>query len=427
MSNFNFKEMSSAKNIAVSLQHLLAMYAGAVVVPIIIAGALNYTPDQTAYIIAADIIICALATFLQIYKGKYIGIGLPVVMATTFTGIGPIVQAGTQYSPAVAYGSVFAAGVVMLFLAPVFAKLNRLFPTLVTGIVVSLIGLTLIPVSINYLAGGDEALNYGSMENLIVGGVTFMIILLLYRYTKGFLQSISILMGMLGGMAIAGFFGQLDFSSVQTAPWFLVPTPFKITTLEFELGSIVSLVIVGVVTIIEATGNYLALGSMMDQKIEESDLRKGYFSAAIAFILSGIFNTNPQTAFSQNLGVVQMSGVKKREVILNLVVLMLLAGFIPKIGIIATAVPTPVLGGAMIFLFGNVLAYGMSVIGSVDLSGNNSLIVGAAIVMGVGVSVNPDAFAQLPTWISWMTSSGIVAGTMVAVLLNLFFNGLESE
>src|SRR5699024_2633642 len=126
----------------------------------------------------------------------------------------------------------------------------------ISGIVVSLIGLTLIPVSINYLAGGDEALNYGSMENLIVGGVTFMIILLLYRYTKGFLQSISILMGMLGGMAIAGFFGQLDFSSVQTAPWFLVPTPFKITTLEFELGSIVSLVIVGVVTIIEATGNY---------------------------------------------------------------------------------------------------------------------------------------------------------------------------
>src|SRR5690625_4591942 len=427
MSNFNFKEMSSAKNIAVSLQHLLAMYAGAVVVPIIIAGALNYTPDQTAYIIATDIIICALATFLQIYKGKYIGIGLPVVMATTFTGIGPIVQAGTQYSPAVAYGSVFAAGIVMLFLAPVFAKLNRLFPTLVTGIVVSLIGLTLIPVSINYLAGGDEALNYGSMENLIVGGVTFMIILLLYRYTKGFLQSISILVGMLGGMAVAGLFGQLDFSSVQTAPWFQIPIPFKITSLEFEIGSIVSLVIVGIVTIIEATGYYLALGSMMDQKIEESDLRKGYFSAAIAFILSGIFNTNPQKAFSQNIVVVQMSGFKKSEVNMNLVVLMLLAGFIPKIGIIATAVPTPVLGGAMIFLFGNVLAYGMSVIGSVDLSGNNSLIVGAAIVMGVGVTVNPDAFAQLPTWISWMTSSGIVAGTMVAVLLNLFFNGLESE
>src|SRR5699024_8410401 len=271
----------------------------------------------------------------------------------------------------------------------------------ISGIVVSLIGLTLILVSSNYLVGGDEELNYDSMHTLIVGGVTFLSILLLFRSTTGFLHSISIVMGMLGGMAIAGFFGQLDFSSIQTAPWFLVPTPFKITTLEFELGSIVSLVIVGVVTMIEATGNYLALGSMMDQKIEESDLRKGYFSAAIAFILSSIFNTNPQTAFSQNLGVVQMSGVKKREVILNLVVLMLLAGFIPKIGIIATAVPTPVLGGAMIFLFGNVLAYGMSVIGSVDLSGNNSLIVGAAIVMGVGVTVNPDAFAQLPTWISW--------------------------
>lgn len=427
MKNINFREMLTGQNIALSLQHLLAMYAGAVVVPIIIAGALDYTPEQTSYIIAADIAICAIATLLQVYKGKYIGIGLPVVMATTFTGIGPIVQAGTEHGLAVAYGSVFAAGIIMLFLAPVFAKLNRLFPTLVTGIVVSLIGLTLIPVSINYLAGGDGATNYGSIENLIVGGVTFAIILLLYRYTKGFVQSISILIGMLAGMLIAGFFGQLDFASVQTASWFQIPIPFKITHLEFEIGSIVSLVIVGIVTIIEATGNYLALGSMMDQKIEESDFKKGYFSAAIAFMISGIFNTNPQTAFSQNLGVVQMSGVKKREVILNLVVLMLIAGFIPKIGIIATAVPTPVLGGAMIFLFGNVLAYGMSVIGSVDLSGNNSLIVGAAIVMGLGVTVNPEAFAQLPAWISWITSSGIVAGTIVAVLLNLFFNGLEEK
>ena len=425
MSDLNFKEMFSLQNIALSVQHLLAMYAGVIVVPIIIAGALNYTPEQTAYIIAADIVICAIATFLQVYNGKYIGIGLPVVMATTFTGIGPIVQAGTEYGPAVAYGSVFAAGIVMLFLAPVFAKLNRLFPTLVIGIVVSLIGLTLIPVSINYLAGGDEAVNYGSMENLTIGVVTFVIILLLYRYTKGFIQSISILIGMLGGLVVAGLFGQIDFSAIQTAPMFQMPIPFKITHLEFEIGSIVSLVIVGIVTIIEATGNYLALGSMMDQKMEEKDLRKGYFSAGIAFILSGIFNTNPQTAFSQNLGVIQMSGVKKREVILNLVLLMLLAGFIPKIGIIATAVPAPVLGGAMIFLFGNVLAYGISVIGSVDLSGNNSLIVGAAIVMGLGVTVNPEAFSQLPEWISWVTSSGIVAGSIVAVLLNLFFNGLE--
>lgn len=426
MKNIDFKEMLSGQNIMLSLQHLLAMYAGAVVVPIILAGALNYTPEQTAYVIAADIAICAIATFLQVYKGKYIGIGLPVVMATTFTGIGPIIQAGTEHGPAVAYGSIFAAGVIMLFLAPIFAKLNRLFPTLVTGVVVSLIGLTLIPVSINYLAGGEGSANYGDIDNLIIGGVTFVIILLLYRYTKGFTQSVSILLGILGGMAVAGMLGHLDFSSVQSASWFQSPRPFAISHLEFEVGSIISLVIVGVVTIIEATGNYLALGSMMDKDLEEADFRRGYFSAAIGFMLSGIFNTFPQTAFSQNLGVVQMSGVKKREVILNLVILMLIAGFIPKIGIVATAVPSPVLGGAMIFLFGNVLSYGISVLGTVDLSGNNALIVGSAIVVGVGVAVVPEAFAQLPAWISWITSSGIVAGTMVAVLLNLFINGLEN-
>src|SRR5699024_7077472 len=140
------------------------------------------------------------------------------------------------------------------------------------------------------LAGGDGATHYGSVENLIVGGVTFAIILLLYRYTKGFVQSISILIGMLAGMLIAGFFGQLDFASVQTASWFQIPIPFKITHLEFEIGSIVSLVIVGIVTIIEATGNYLALGSMMDQKIEEYEFKIGYFSASIDFMIISIFH-----------------------------------------------------------------------------------------------------------------------------------------
>lgn len=427
MKGIRFNEMRKGQNIALSFQHLLAMYAGAVVVPIIIAGAFNYTPEQTAYIVAADIAICAIATFLQVYRGRFIGIGLPVVMASAFTGVGPIIQVGTEHSPGVAYGAVFAAGVIMLLLAPVFAKLNRLFPQLVTGIVVSLIGITLIPVAINYLAGGVGDPSYGDLTNLVVGGVTFAIILFLYRYTTGFIQSISILIGMLGGMLVAGLLGLLDFSLVQAASWIQVPVPFKITGLEFELGSIISLLIVGIVTIIESTGNYYALGNMKEIKLEEADLRRGYLSSALAYMLSGVFNTNPQTAFSQNLGVIQMSGVKKREVILNLVLLMLFAGFVPKIGAIATAVPTPVLGGAMIFLFGNVLAYGISVLGQVGLNGNNQLIVGASIVIGLGVTILPEAFAGLPSWLAWITSSGVVAGTIVAVLLNLFFNGIEKE
>lgn len=427
MKDISLKEMRKGQNIALSFQHLLAMYAGAVVVPIIIAGALGYTAEQTAYIVAADIAICAVATLLQVYKGKYIGIGLPVVMASSFTAVGPIIKAGTDHSPAVAYGSVFAAGVVLLLLAPIFAKLNRLFPSLVTGTVVTLIGLTLIPVAINYIAGGQGSSDYGDLNNLIIGVVTFGIILLLYRYTQGFIQSISILIGMLGGLVVAGLFGMLDFTSVTGASWAQLPVPFAITGLEFEMGSIISLVIVGIVTIIEATGNYLALGSMMDIKLDESDLRRGYFGVAIAYMLSGIFNTNPQTAFSQNLGLIAISGVKKREVILNLIILMAIAGFIPKIGALATAVPGPVLGGAMIFLFGNVLAYGISVLGKLDLTGNNQLIIGAAVVIGIGVTVVPEAFAGLPTWLSWIASSGIVAGTVVVVLLNLFFNGLEKE
>lgn len=402
------------------------MYAGAIVVPLIISSSLNFTTQQTLYLVSADIVISGIATFLQLYRGKFIGMGLPVVMACSFTAIGPMVQVGGQYGLGTMFGSVLAAGVIIVLLAPIFAKLSHLFPPLVTGTIVTLIGATLIPVAINNLAGGEGSADYGNIDNLILGLITFVIILLLYRFTKGFLQSISILIGLVAGMVIAVFMGKMDIQPILEASWFQLPMPFAIESPSFNPAAILSLAVVGIISMIEVTGINYALAGMYDKDIDEADLRRSYFSVGIGYLLAGIFNTSPQTAFSQNVGVVQMSGEKRKSIFVNLIILMLLCGLIPKIGAIATSVPSAVLGGAMIFLFGNVLSYGISVLGAQDLADNrNQLIIGAAITIGLGVAIAPEAFAQLPEWISWLTSSGIVAGGVTVVLLNAFFHGIK--
>ena len=402
------------------------MYAGAIVVPLIISSSLNFTTQQTLYLVSADIVISGIATFLQLYRGKFIGMGLPVVMACSFTAIGPMVQVGGQYGLGTMFGSVLVAGLVILLLAPIFAKLSHLFPPLVTGTIVTLIGATLIPVAINNLAGGEGSADYGNMDNLILGLMTFLIILLLYRFTKGFLQSISILIGLVAGMVIAIFMGKMDMQPILEASWVQLPVPFAIESPSFHPAAILSLTVVGIISMIEVTGINYALAGMYDKDIDEADLRRSYFSVGIGYLLAGIFNTSPQTAFSQNVGVVQMSGEKRKTIFINLIILMLLCGLIPKIGAIATSVPSAILGGAMIFLFGNVLSYGISVLGAQDLADNrNQLIIGAAITIGLGVAIAPAAFAQLPEWISWLTSSGIVAGGVTVVLLNAFFHGVK--
>lgn len=402
------------------------MYAGAIVVPLIISSSLNFTTQQTLYLVSADIVISGIATFLQLYRGKFIGMGLPVVMACSFTAIGPMVQVGGQYGLGTMFGSVLVAGLVILLLAPIFAKLSHLFPPLVTGTIVTLIGATLIPVAINNLAGGEGSADYGNIDNLILGLMTFLIILLLYRFTKGFLQSISILIGLVAGMVIAIFMGKMDMQPILEASWVQLPVPFAIESPSFNPAAILSLTVVGIISMIEVTGINYALAGMYDKDIDEADLRRSYFSVGIGYLLAGIFNTSPQTAFSQNVGVVQMSGEKRKTIFINLIILMLLCGLIPKIGAIATSVPSAVLGGAMIFLFGNVLSYGISVLGAQDLADNrNQLIIGAAITIGLGVAIAPAAFAQLPEWISWLTSSGIVAGGVTVVLLNAFFHGVK--
>ncbi|MGX0855869.1 xanthine permease [Staphylococcus epidermidis] len=412
------------KNFILSVQHLLAMYAGAILVPIIVGTSLKFSAEEIAYLVTVDIFMCGVATFLQ--ANKVTGTGLPIVLGCTFTAVAPMILIGQTKGLDVLYGSLLISGILVVLIAPFFSYLVKFFPPVVTGSVVTIIGINLMPVAMNYLAGGEGAKNYGDTKNLILGGVTLLIILILQRFTKGFLKSIAILIGLAIGTALAGIFGMVDIKQVGDAHWFGFPVPFRFSGFGFDVSSILVFFIVAVVSLIESTGVYHALSEITGRKLERKDFRKGYTVEGLAIILGSIFNAFPYTAYSQNVGLVSLSGAKKNNVIYGMVILLLICGCIPKLGALANIIPLPVLGGAMIAMFGMVMAYGVSILGNINFQNqNNLLIIAISVGLGAGISAVPQAFKGLGEQFAWLTQNGIVLGAISAIILNFFFNGIK--
>lgn len=412
------------KNFILSVQHLLAMYAGAILVPIIVGTSLKFSAEEIAYLVTVDIFMCGVATFLQ--ANKVTGTGLPIVLGCTFTAVAPMILIGQTKGLDVLYGSLLISGILVVLITPFFSYLVKFFPPVVTGSVVTIIGINLMPVAMNYLAGGEGAKNYGDTKNLILGGVTLLIILILQRFTKGFLKSIAILIGLAIGTALAGIFGMVDIKQVGDAHWFGFPVPFRFSGFGFDVSSILVFFIVAVVSLIESTGVYHALSEITGRKLERKDFRKGYTAEGLAIILGSIFNAFPYTAYSQNVGLVSLSGAKKNNVIYGMVILLLICGCIPKLGALANIIPLPVLGGAMIAMFGMVMAYGVSILGNINFQNqNNLLIIAISVGLGAGISAVPQAFKGLGEQFAWLTQNGIVLGAISAIILNFFFNGIK--
>ena len=412
------------KNFILSVQHLLAMYAGAILVPIIVGTSLKFSAEEIAYLVTVDIFMCGVATFLQ--ANKVTGTGLPIVLGCTFTAVAPMILIGQTKGLDVLYGSLLISGILVVLIAPFFSYLVKFFPPVVTGSVVTIIGINLMPVAMNYLAGGEGAKNYGDTKNLMLGGVTLLIILILQRFTKGFLKSIAILIGLAIGTALAGIFGMVDIKQVGDAHWFGFPVPFRFSGFGFDVSSILVFFIVAVVSLIESTGVYHALSEIIGRKLERKDFRKGYTAEGLAIILGSIFNAFPYTAYSQNVGLVSLSGAKKNNVIYGMVILLLICGCIPKLGALANIIPLPVLGGAMIAMFGMVMAYGVSILGNINFQNqNNLLIIAISVGLGAGISAVPQAFKGLGEQFAWLTQNGIVLGAISAIILNFFFNGIK--
>ncbi|MDW4526858.1 nucleobase:cation symporter-2 family protein [Rossellomorea marisflavi] len=414
---------SSLKTASLGIQHVLAMYAGAVIVPLIVGGALGLTGEQLTYLVSIDIFMCGIATLLQVWKNKFFGIGLPVVLGCTFTAVGPMISIGAKYGITSIYGSILASGLFVIIISTFFGKLVRFFPPVVTGSVVTIIGITLIPVAMNNMAGGEGSADYGSMDNLLLAFGTLIFILVLYKMFTGFIRSVSILLGLVAGTIAAMFMGKVNFSEVGEASWFHMAQLFYFGMPTFDIAAILTMILVAMVSLVESTGVYFALGDITDRKLSEEDLSKGYRAEGLAIFLGGIFNVFPYTAYSQNVGLIQLSGVKKSNVIYAAATFLIILGLVPKIGALTTVIPSAVLGGAMVAMFGMVVAYGIKMLSRVDFSSQeNLLIIACSVGMGLGVTAVPELFSKMPEAVRILTDNGIVAGSLMAIFLNLFFN-----
>ena len=470
---------------ALGLQHVLVMYAGAIAVPLIVGRALKLTPEQVALLISADLFACGIVTLIQsLGMTKWFGIKLPVMMGVTFAAVGPMVafadaQPGVDGARAI-FGAIIGAGVISMIIAPIVSKMLRFFPPVVTGTIIAIIGISLMRVGVGWAMGGpanlaqsvdvpklvamvDGAkataaaaaasavaagasaaapaiklagsipmvnnLNYGALDNMAIAGAVLVFILLLVKYTKGFVANISVLLGIVAGCAVAIAMGKMNFDKVGKAHWFDVVTPFAFGMPTFDIVMILTMTLVMIVVMIESTGMFLALSDITGKKIGQPELAAGLRTDGLGTLIGGIFNTFPYTSFSQNVGLVGITGVKSRWVCVAGGVIMLVLGMLPKMAAFVESIPTFVLGGAGLVMFGMVAATGIRILSTVDYKGNrnNLYIVALSIGFGLIPLVAPRWTQQMAHGWQPLLESGILLTAVAAVVLNIFFNGTKGD
>ncbi len=430
--------------VALGLQHVLVMYAGAVAVPLIIGRALKLPPQDVAFLISADLFACGIATLVQCLGFPGVGIRLPVMMGVTFASVGPMLSmaAAPEIGLLGIYGSVIAAGIFSIIVAPFISRLLPLFPPVVTGTIIMVIGISLMRVGINWAGGGLPTLTkvidgvpgsfpnpaYGQAQGLGIALFVLLVILALIKWGKGFLANVSVLLGIVAGAVLASALGVMHFEKVAAAPWADIVLPFHFGVPQFHLVPIVTMCIVMVVVMIESLGMFLALGDLTGKTIDRDALTKGLRADGVGTLIGGIFNTFPYTSFSQNVGLVGVTGVRSRWVTVAGGVIMLLLGLLPKMAALVEAVPLVVLGGAGLVMFGMVAATGARILTAVDFKTNtyNLFIVAISVGFGMIPLVAPNFFKALPHDLHPLLESGILLSALVAVVLNAFFNGVGS-
>lgn len=425
MTHSTKQEHSHSQSAVLGLQHVLSMYAGSILVPIMIAGALGYSARELSYLISTDIFMCGVATFLQLKLTKHTGVGLPVVLGCAFQSVAPLSIIGAQQGSSAMFGALIASGIYVILVAGIFSKIARFFPPIVTGSVITVIGLSLVGVAMGNM--GDNV-KEPTAQSMMLSLLTIVIILLVQKFTKGFVKSISILIGLVAGTLVSAMMGLVDTTPVVEASWIHVPTPFYFGMPTFEITSIVMMCIIATVSMVESTGVYLALSDLTNDQLDEKRLRNGYRSEGIAVFLGGLFNTFPYTGFSQNVGLVQISGIKTRRPIYYAAGILVVIGLLPKFGAMAQMIPSPVLGGAMLVLFGIVALQGMQMLNRVDFQKNEYNFIIAAVSISAGLGFNgTNLFTSLPETAQMFLTNGIVIATLTSVVLNLVLNGKDKQ
>ncbi|OKI01045.1 uracil permease [Streptomyces sp. CB02923] len=410
------------------LQHVAAMYAGVVAPPMIVGPACGLSPTETAFLMGASLFTAGIATLLQTLGFWKIGARLPFVNGVSFAGVTPMVAIGKAQSPGdalpVIFGAVIVAGVLGFVLAPYFSKLVRFFPPVVTGTVITLIGVSLLPVAFNWSQGGNaQAHDYGSLTNIGMAALTFVIVLVLRRVLRGFLQQISILLGLVAGTLIAIPVGITDFGTITQADPVGFPAPFHFGAPQFDAAAVISMCIVMLVCMTESTADMLALGKIVDRPADERTIEGGLRADTLGTALSPLFNGFANSAFAQNIGLVAMTKVRSRFVVATGGLILIVLGLCPVAASVISLVPLPVLGGAGIVLFGSVAASGIQTLATAAMDkGENALIVAAAVGIGLIPIAAPRFYHDFPKDMLVVLDSGISTGCLVAIVLNLAFN-----
>ncbi len=455
---------------ALGLQHVLVMYAGAVAVPLIVGRALKLTPEQVAYLISADLFCCGIATLIQsLGATQWFGIRMPVMMGVSFASVAPMVAMANTTSGApgaqIIFGAIIGAGIMSMLLAPVMSRMLRFFPPVVTGTIIAVIGISLMRIGINWIfgnpfgptapsvvnpehakwlaevgamAGSVPAVpkglalvgsvpnpKYAALDGIGVAAIVLLSILLIAKYAKGFINNISVLLGIIVGGIVAAAVGMMNFDKVAGAKWLDLILPFQFGVPVFDPILILTMTLVMIVVMIESTGMFLALGDMTERPITPPDLTRGLRADGLGTLIGGIFNTFPYTSFSQNVGLVGVTGVKSRYVCVAGGLILIVLGLMPKMAALVESLPTVVLGGAGLVMFGMVAATGIRILAGVDYRGNrnNLFIVAVSIGFGMIPLIAPNFKQWLPHTIHPLIESGILLASLTAVALNLFFNG----
>lgn len=428
------EKLHPSRLVPAALQHIAAMYAGVVTPPLIIGQAVGLDTAGRTRLIAASLLIAGVATLLQTLGVKgLVGNRLPFVNAASSAGIAPMLaiaetNAKGDQLPAI-YGAVMVAGVFCLAIGPFFGRLLRFFPPLVTGVVITLIGVTLMPVPVGWAQGGDAtAKDYGDMRYLALAGFTLVVILLIQRFGRGFVKQVALLFGLLIGTLAAIPFGMADFSALGSAPVAALPTPFAFGAPTFQPAAIVSLCLVMLVLMTESSAGMLAIGEICDRETSGRTITRGLRTDGIATFLGPVFGGFPTSAFAQNVGVVSLTKVRSRYVVAVAGGALLILGVFPMLGAVVSLVPMPVLGGAGIVLFGSIAVSGIRTLSEAGLDDSSNIIL-VAVSLGAGIIplAAPTFYADFPAWAQTVLGSGISAGALVAVTLNLFFHHLGTR
>ncbi|MFB7216581.1 nucleobase:cation symporter-2 family protein [Streptomyces sp. NPDC056255] len=428
------QKLHPSRLVPAALQHIAAMYAGVVTPPLIIGQAVHLDTAGQTRLIAASLLIAGVATLLQTLGVKgFVGNRLPFVNAASSAGIAPMLaiaetNAKGDQLPAI-YGAVMVAGVFCLAIGPFFGKLLRFFPPLVTGVVITLIGVTLMPVPVAWAQGGDKtAADFGDMKYLALAAFTLVVILLIQRFGRGFVKQVALLLGLLIGTLAAIPFGMADFGALRSAPVAALPTPFAFGAPEFQPAAIISLCLVTLVLMTESSAGMLAIGEICDRETDGRTITRGLRTDGIATLLGPVFGGFPTSAFAQNVGVVSLTKVRSRYVVAAAGGALLVLGVFPVLGAVVSTVPMPVLGGAGIVLFGSIAVSGIRTLSEAGLDDSSNIIL-VAVALGAGIIplAAPEFYAGFPSWAQTVLGSGISAGALVAVLLNLFFHHLGTH